>query len=105
MKRAAWSLFAAALILGAADSDTIEHVVGPGDSLWSIAAQPDVYDDPYLWPVIYKFNRDQIVDPALIYPEQRLVIPVRIDEETRRAARLEAGVSADPSASQARSSP
>ncbi len=99
--RAAWGVFAAALVLGAADLDSIEHVVAPGDSLWSIAAQPDVYDDSYLWPVIYKFNRDQIADPALIYPEQRLVIPVRIDEETRRAARLEAGVSADAPASQA----
>ncbi len=95
MRRAAWGVFTAALVLGAADPDTIEHVVAPGDSLWSIAAQPDVYDDSYLWPVIYKFNRDQIADPALIYPEQRLVIPVRIDEETRRAARLEAGVSGD----------
>ena len=95
MRRAAWGVFTAALVLGAADPDTIEHVVAPGDSLWSIAAQPDVYDDSYLWPVIYKFNRDQIADPALIYPAQRLVIPVRIDEETRRAARLEAGVSGD----------
>ena len=99
MKRAAWFVFAAALVLGA-DTDSIEHVVAPGDSLWSIAAQPDVYDDPYLWPVIYRFNRDQIVDPALIYPEQHLVIPVRIDEETRRSARLEAGVSADVPTSQ-----
>ena len=98
--RAARGVFAAALVLAAASPDAIEHVVAPGDSLWSIAAQPDVYDDPYLWPVIYKFNRDQIVDPALIYPEQRLVIPVRIDEEARRAARLEAGVSADAPASQ-----
>ena len=80
----------AALALGATPPDSVEHVVVPGDSLWSIAARPDVYDDPYLWPVIYKFNRDQIVDPALIYPSQRLVIPIRIDEETRRAARLEA---------------
>ncbi len=75
----------------ASATQTIEHVVAPGDSLWSIAAQPDVYDDPYLWPVIYRFNRDQIVDPAQIYPEQTLVIPIDLDAQTKARARAEAG--------------
>lgn len=72
-------------------SDTIEHTVEPGETLWSIAAQSDVYADPYLWPVIYKFNRDQITDPSRIYPSQTLQIPVRIDDDARSAARVEAG--------------
>ena len=76
---------------GAPRAQTIEHVVASGDSLWSIAAKTDVYADPYLWPVIYRFNRDQIQDPGMIYPEQRLQIPVAIDSETRQAARQEAG--------------
>ena len=70
---------------------TIEHVVAPGETLWSIAGQRGVYADPYLWPVIYKFNRDQITDPRRIYPSQVLQIPVQIDDETRRAAHEETG--------------
>ena len=70
---------------------TIEHVVEPGETLWSIAAQGGVYADPYLWPVIYKFNRDQITDPSRIYPGQQLQIPIDINAETREAARAEAG--------------
>ena len=69
----------------------IEHTVEPGETLWSIAAQADVYADPYLWPVIYKFNRDQITDPSRIYPRQTLQIPVEIDAAARAAARAEAG--------------
>ncbi len=68
-----------------------EHVVRSGETLWSIAARRDVYGDPYLWPVIYKFNRDQIQDPARVYPGQRLVLPLEVDAETRAAARVEAG--------------
>ncbi len=70
---------------------TIEYVVEPGDTLSSIAAKRDVYADPYLWPVIYKFNRDQITDPSRIYPNQLLQIPIELDHETRRGARAEAG--------------
>ena len=66
-------------------------MVQPGESLWSIAAQKDVYDDPFLWPVIYKFNRDQIKDPSRIYPSQRLQIPVNLDADARSSARSEAG--------------
>ncbi len=76
---------------GEGKSATIEHRVEPGETLWSIAAQSDVYADPYLWPLIYKFNRDQITDPSMIYPSQLLQIPVNVDEPTRRAARVQAG--------------
>ena len=69
---------------------TIEYLVEPGDTLSSIAAKRDVYADAYLWPLIYKFNRDQITDPSRIYPSQLLQIPIELDDQTRRAARLEA---------------
>ena len=86
------TVFAGLLLLGASKSpDTLGHIVEPGETLWSIAAQPDVYADPYLWPLIYKANRDQIQDPSRIYPTQRLLIPIRIDSAMRRAARLRAG--------------
>jgi nucleoid-associated protein YgaU len=83
----------AALPAGAAG--TREHRVESGETLWSIAARPDVYADPYLWPVIYKWNRDQIEDPARIYPNQRLVLPLEVDAATRAAARVEAGAPTD----------
>lgn len=99
MRRAAGALacLGVALVPATATTDsheraaTIEHTVEPGETLWSIAGQTDIYADPYLWPVIYKFNRDQITDPARIYPNQTLQIPIEIDVETRKAARSEAG--------------
>ena len=79
-----WLLLLAAAFFGASQaSETIEHLVRPGETLWSIAAQERIYGDPYLWPVIYKFNRDQIKDPARIYPGQRLQIPVQLDARAR----------------------
>ena len=53
--------------------EPLEHVVQPGESLWQIAAQTG--GDPQLWPVLYRANRDQIKDPARLYPGQALLIP------------------------------
>ncbi len=95
MTRSARAWLAAALAAALAEpapaAEPREHVVRAGETLWSIAARRDVYGDPYLWPVIYKFNRDQIQDPARVYPGQRLVLPLEVDAETRAAARVEAG--------------
>ncbi|HOF04078.1 MAG TPA: LysM peptidoglycan-binding domain-containing protein [Syntrophales bacterium] len=52
-----------------------EYVVKKGENLWWIAKYKDIYNDPYLWPVIYKANKDQIKNPNRIYPGQRLKIP------------------------------
>ncbi len=68
-------LAGAAALLGAttaARADRV-HVVRPGESLWRIAAMAT--GDPMLWPVLYRANRDQIKDPSLLYPGQRLTIP------------------------------
>lgn len=51
------------------------YTVSAGETLWTIAAQPRVYDDPLLWPLLYKANRDQIRDPRQIYAGQVLNIP------------------------------
>ncbi len=45
------------------------------DCLWNIAKKPSIYDNAFLWPKIYQGNRDQIKDPNLIYPHERLKIP------------------------------
>jgi len=41
--------------------------VKEGDNLWCISKLRAVYDDAYMWPLIYKRNMD-------IYPGQRLWI-------------------------------
>lgn len=45
-----------------------EYTVNRGDYLWRIARKS--YDDPMQWVRIYSYNRDQIKDPDMIYPEQ-----------------------------------
>ena len=52
-----------------------EYVVKKGESLWWISKYKDIYDDPYLWPIIYQANKDQIKKANLIYPGQKLKIP------------------------------
>lgn len=74
---------------------TIESVTKPrtsylvveGDLLWSIAKRPDVYGDPFLWPLLYQANRDQIKDPRTVYAGQTLSIPRNISETEREDAR------------------
>jgi len=63
------------------------HLVRPGESLWTIAAQRLVYGDALQWPLIYKANRDQIKDPRQIYPKQELTIPRNVSAEEVEAAR------------------
>lgn len=45
------------------------------DCLWNIARKKDIYDNAWWWPKIWQGNRDQIKDPDLIYPGQKLKIP------------------------------
>lgn len=55
---------------GASDS----YQVVRGDSLWKISGKPEIYSDPYQWPLIYKTNADQIKDADLIFPGQQFAI-------------------------------
>ncbi|MGH7441612.1 MAG: LysM peptidoglycan-binding domain-containing protein [bacterium] len=48
------------------------YVVKPGDSLWLISGLKNVQGDSFLWPLLFKANRDQIIDPDLIEPNQDL---------------------------------
>jgi len=51
------------------------HLVKKGECLWWIAEYEDIYNDPFMWPLIYYANKDQITNPDLIYPGQELQIP------------------------------
>ena len=82
------------VIEGAAEEPELAgyHVVKKGECLWWIAEYEDVYNDPFMWPLVYNANMDQIDNPDLIYPDQRLKIPrggYTIEEV--KAARQRAG--------------
>jgi hypothetical protein len=46
-----------------------------GDCLWTISGQEKVYADPFQWTRLYSANREQIADPDMIFPDQRLAVP------------------------------
>ena len=67
------------------------YVVKKGDTLPGIAARHEIYNDSFMWPLIYKANRDQIKDPKTIYVGQDLKIPREMTMEEIIEARREAG--------------
>jgi hypothetical protein len=59
-----------------------QHLVRPGDSLWSIAEAR--LGDPTYWPRVYALNRDLVgPDPDLIRPGQLLRLPELHGKEIR----------------------
>jgi hypothetical protein len=66
-----------------------KHTVVKGDCLWDIAGY--YYNDPFLWPVIYKANEDSIADPHWIYPGEIFVIP-NVPEEQATTMPVEEGI-------------
>uniref|UniRef100_A0A7C4XTM6 LysM peptidoglycan-binding domain-containing protein n=1 Tax=candidate division WOR-3 bacterium TaxID=2052148 RepID=A0A7C4XTM6_UNCW3 len=54
------------------------HTVKPGDTLWDIAGF--YYQNPFLWPYIWRANLTKIEDPHWIYPDQVFVIPPAPEE-------------------------
>ncbi len=68
-----------------------EHKVKKGECLWWIAEYKDVYNDPFMWPLIYKANRGKIENPDLIYPDQVFSIPRKFDLKEVKQSRQKAG--------------
>ncbi|MDQ7031937.1 MAG: LysM peptidoglycan-binding domain-containing protein [Desulfonauticus sp.] len=67
------------------------HTVVKGECLWWIAEYKQIYNDPFMWPLIYKANRDKIKNPDLIYPNQVFVIPRHFSLQELKASRKMAG--------------
>lgn len=53
-------------------SEKANYVVKKGDNLWKIAGKSGTLGDPFRWPLLFKANRDQIVDPDFIEVRQDL---------------------------------
>lgn len=58
-----------------------EYRVMRGDTLWSIAAKPEVYGNPRWWPLIYRANHAQITDVDVLRAGQILKIDNQPSEE------------------------
>jgi nucleoid-associated protein YgaU len=80
---------------GGVSASGTTYGVARGDCLWWIAEKPPVYNDPFLWPVIFNANREQIRNPDLIFPGQVLAVPrAGVSLADIRAARRLAGAGA-----------
>lgn len=44
------------------------------DCLWNIAKKPEIYNDAFAWPKIWRANMDQIKNPDVIHPGMQLAI-------------------------------
>ncbi len=67
------------------------YVVKKSETLPKIAARPEIFNDAYMWPIIYKANRDQISDPRSVYAGQVLKIRRDMSQDEIVQARREAG--------------
>ncbi len=67
-----------------------DYIVVKGDTLWGISGSSSGYNDYFLWPLIFKANRDQITDPDLIYPKQDFCIRQDFEDKDKQKARKDA---------------
>ncbi|HHN65962.1 MAG TPA: LysM peptidoglycan-binding domain-containing protein, partial [Nitrospirae bacterium] len=69
-----------------AAQEYIEYIVKKGDTQWDIAEK--TLKDPYDWPKVWVVN-PEIKNPDLIYPGQRIRIPIRLVKESVKKEALE----------------
>lgn len=65
----------------------LDYQVSSGETLWSIAE--DVYGDPYLWPLIFSSNQDQISNPNALMSGINLEVPNLSDSESLSQSQLD----------------
>jgi len=76
-------------IAGAGQTYTVGTWSRDRDCLWNISKKKTIYDNAWMWPKIWQGNRDQIKDPDVIHPGQKLKIPTAgaMTSEEKAAAR------------------
>lgn len=67
------------------------YTVKAGDSLWKIAAKPEIYHNPLLWPLIFKANAEVLQKPDRLRVGLKLVIPRNYGKKEAEEAEREAG--------------
>ena len=68
--------------------DKFYHSVETGDTLWDISFK--YYNNPFLWPIVYKYNNDTIYDADLIFPGQNLIIEANVNKALYKKALIHA---------------
>lgn len=54
------------------------------DCLWNIAKKPEIYNDAFAWPKIWRANMEQIRNPDVIHPGQQLsIVKTEVTPEDR----------------------
>ncbi len=66
------------------------YVVDRCDDLWSIAARPEIYHNPWLWPLLWQANRDKIRNPNRIKEGWVLQVPRDVSDGQKAEARKKA---------------
>jgi LysM repeat protein len=77
------------------------YTVVKGNCLWWISEFKQIYNDPFMWPLIFKANRSKIKNANLIYPGQTFEVPRTFALDDVKAARNKAGKSKKKSAPEA----
>ena len=54
---------------------TVRLITEKRDCLWRIAEYSYIYGNPFYWPMIWKTNKEKILNPDLIFPGQVFAIP------------------------------
>lgn len=68
----------------------VTYKVKEGETLIDIAQRREIFNDKYMWRLIYKANRDQMRDPQVVFPGQVLSIPRDLSFEDIIEARRQA---------------
>ncbi len=50
------------------------YVIKKGDTLWKISAKKEVFGNPRMWPLLYKYNIFAVAGPDTIKPDIKLII-------------------------------
>ena len=66
------------------------YKVKKGETLIDIAKRRMIFNDQFMWPLLYKANRDQMRDPKIVFPGQVLTIPRGLTLEEVIEARKQA---------------
>lgn len=64
------------------------YTVEKCDDLWSISAKPQIYNDPWLWCLIFDANKDKIANANKLTPGMVLTIPRDVTDAQKAEARM-----------------